>query len=92
MEHVVSAGAPVPSPCIDVCRIDAASGLCEGCLRTLDEIAAWSRLDDDAKRAVWQRLAVRRAQRPGRPPEQDHAPARGPAHGSAHEPCHDADR
>lgn len=54
----------VPSPCIDVCRIDAASGLCEGCLRTLDEIATWSGLDDDAKRAVWQRLAVRRAQHP----------------------------
>ena len=34
---------PVPSPCISVCRMDAASGLCEGCLRTLDEIAAWSR-------------------------------------------------
>ncbi|HUD31901.1 MAG TPA: DUF1289 domain-containing protein, partial [Variovorax sp.] len=26
----------VPSPCISVCRIDAASGLCTGCLRTLD--------------------------------------------------------
>ncbi len=44
---------PVPSPCINVCRMHAASGLCEGCLRTLDEIAAWGRLGDDAKRAVW---------------------------------------
>ena len=35
-----------PSPCIDVCRMDARSGWCEGCLRTLDEIAAWSTLDD----------------------------------------------
>ena len=42
----------VPSPCIDVCRMDANSGLCEGCLRTLDEIAAWSVLDDDARRAI----------------------------------------
>lgn len=53
---------PVPSPCINVCRMDAASGWCEGCLRTLDEIAAWSALDDEARRAVWQRLAERRVQ------------------------------
>jgi predicted Fe-S protein YdhL (DUF1289 family) len=51
---------PVASPCIDVCRIDASTGLCEGCLRTLDEIAAWSALDDDAKRAVWALLDERR--------------------------------
>jgi predicted Fe-S protein YdhL (DUF1289 family) len=44
---------PVPSPCINVCRMHAGSGLCEGCLRTLDEIAAWGVLGDDAKRAVW---------------------------------------
>lgn len=50
---------PVPSPCINICRIDPASGLCEGCARTLDEIAAWSRLDDAAKRAVWAALPQR---------------------------------
>lgn len=50
----------VPSPCINVCRMDAASGLCEGCLRTLDEIAAWGTMDDDGKRMVCQRLEQRR--------------------------------
>ena len=55
------AGGTLPSPCISVCRMDAASGLCEGCLRTLAEIAAWSRLDDEGKRGVWQ-LIERRAQ------------------------------
>lgn len=54
-------GAPVPSPCNDVCRIDAASGWCEGCLRTLDEIAAWGSLDEVGRRAVWQRLESRAA-------------------------------
>ena len=58
--EVPKPGAPVPSPCIDVCRINAASGLCEGCQRTLDEIASWSQLGDDDKRAVWQRIALRR--------------------------------
>ena len=54
---------PVPSPCIDVCRMDARTGLCEGCLRTIDEIIAWSRMSEDEKRAVCLRLDVRRAQR-----------------------------
>ena len=57
----VAADAPVPSPCVDVCRIDAATGLCIGCLRTRDEIAAWSSLDDAGKREVWARLDARRA-------------------------------
>ncbi|WP_428422086.1 DUF1289 domain-containing protein [Methylibium sp.] len=52
--------AAVPSPCISVCRMHAASGWCEGCLRTLDEIAAWSGLDNARKRAVWKLLPQRR--------------------------------
>ncbi|WP_255206103.1 DUF1289 domain-containing protein [Janthinobacterium sp. BJB401] len=35
------------------------SGLCEGCLRTLDEIIAWSKADDDFKRAVLAELPGR---------------------------------
>ncbi len=53
---------PVPSPCISVCRMDAHTGWCEGCLRTLDEIAAWSQLDDEARREVWVDLGRRRVQ------------------------------
>ncbi|MEO8152961.1 MAG: DUF1289 domain-containing protein [Rhizobacter sp.] len=52
--------ATVASPCISVCRMDAPSGLCTGCWRTLDEIAAWSTLDDDAKRGVWALIEQRR--------------------------------
>jgi uncharacterized protein len=55
-----TAAATAPSPCISVCRMHAASGWCEGCLRTLDEIAAWSVLDDAAKRVVWKQLPQRR--------------------------------
>ena len=51
----------VPSPCISVCRMDAASALCVGCLRTIDEIAGWGLLDDDARRSVWAEIARRRA-------------------------------
>lgn len=53
-------GVGVPSPCVRLCRIEPASGLCAGCARTLDEIAAWSRLDDTGRQAVWQRVLLRR--------------------------------
>lgn len=59
----------VASPCIDVCTLDVASGLCRGCARTLQEISDWSCLDDAGKRAVWARIAERRAQ--GLAPEPD---------------------
>ncbi len=52
-------GEPVPSPCISVCRMSAATGLCEGCFRTLDEIGSWSRLSDEGKRVVWRALGER---------------------------------
>jgi uncharacterized protein len=52
--------ATVPSPCVNVCRMHAATGWCEGCQRTLAEIAGWGGMDDAAKRAVWQLLPARR--------------------------------
>jgi len=53
----------IPSPCTNVCTIDAATGWCAGCLRTIEEIAAWGSLDNGAKRAVLKRLPARRAER-----------------------------
>jgi predicted Fe-S protein YdhL (DUF1289 family) len=49
-----------PSPCINVCRMDGATGWCEGCQRTLQEIAAWGGLGEAGKRAIWQALPARR--------------------------------
>ena len=40
--------------------MDDATGWCEGCLRTLDEIAVWGGLPDDDKRVLWQQLRQRR--------------------------------
>lgn len=51
---------PVPSPCIDVCRMHPQTGLCEGCLRTIDEIVQWSSVDDERKRTVWVEILQRR--------------------------------
>ena len=52
----------VPSPCMSVCQMDAATGLCQGCLRTLDEIGFWGSADDAFKRLVWTRIEARLAQ------------------------------
>ena len=49
----------LPSPCISVCRMDEASGLCEGCMRTLEEIAAWGMMDNRVKRLVWEEIEKR---------------------------------
>jgi uncharacterized protein len=54
----------VASPCNNVCRMDTATGWCEGCLRTIDEIVAWATLNDAEKLAVWDRLAQRRLEAP----------------------------
>jgi uncharacterized protein len=59
---------PVPSPCTGVCRMNAASGWCDGCLRSLAEIASWSQLDDAAKRRVWRLIAARRREARGAAP------------------------
>lgn len=48
------------SPCIDVCRMDAGSGLCRGCLRSLDEIAAWGGADEAKRIAILAAVARRR--------------------------------
>jgi len=42
----------VPSPCVQVCRLDGSGEVCTGCDRTLDEIRRWSRMCDAEKRAV----------------------------------------
>ncbi len=52
--------AVVPSPCINVCRMQA-SGLCEGCARTLDEIAGWASKSEADKRETWRHIEQRRA-------------------------------
>jgi prolyl-tRNA editing enzyme YbaK/EbsC (Cys-tRNA(Pro) deacylase)/predicted Fe-S protein YdhL (DUF1289 family) len=55
----IAATGDVPSPCISVCQINAVTGSCEGCFRTLDEIAGWSVATPEAKRSVWRAIAQR---------------------------------
>jgi predicted Fe-S protein YdhL (DUF1289 family) len=49
----------MPSPCVSICVIHPTTGLCEGCLRNLDEIAAWGQMPSAQQRGVWQQIQVR---------------------------------
>ncbi|MEA3130530.1 MAG: uncharacterized protein QOF46_2325 [Paraburkholderia sp.] len=53
--------ATVPSPCIDVCKIDRDTGQCIGCLRTRDEIRGWKNMTDDLRLAMIEELSHRKA-------------------------------
>ena len=51
----------VDSPCVRICVLHPRAGICVGCLRTGDEIAAWSRMSPEAQRAVRASLPAREA-------------------------------
>ena len=52
---------PIATPCIKVCIVDGESGLCLGCYRKLNEVAAWSRLTDAERDAILAELPDRRS-------------------------------
>ncbi len=50
----------VNSPCRNVCTLDAASGLCHGCWRTIDEISLWSSASNADKLSILAAVSRRR--------------------------------
>ena len=42
----------IESPCVDICQLYPASGVCLGCFRTMDVISVWVEMSDDDKREV----------------------------------------
>lgn len=50
-----------PSPCLGICIMDPRTRQCRGCLRTLEEIAAWYEASPAEKRALIGVLDARRA-------------------------------
>ena len=53
------AGSVIESPCNRVCAIDAPTGYCIGCGRTLDEIANWAVTSIEVQRAIVLQLPKR---------------------------------
>jgi uncharacterized protein len=51
----------IESPCVKICTLDARSGLCLGCGRTIDEIARWSAMSAAERRRVMGELPARLA-------------------------------
>lgn len=52
--------ARIKSPCVNICVVDPATGWCEGCLRTLNEIGSWSRYSAAEREQVMRILPARR--------------------------------
>ncbi|MBQ1500148.1 MAG: DUF1289 domain-containing protein [Sphingomonas sp.] len=57
----------IESPCVSICVMDAATGWCIGCGRTLAEIARWSETDQADRDAVMAALPARMEQLEGKP-------------------------
>ncbi len=55
----------IATPCVKVCVVDGASGLCLGCFRTLTEIAGWSRLSDAERARIMAELPERKQRQSG---------------------------
>lgn len=51
---------PVRSPCVNVCEMDEAVGLCRGCCRTQDERDWWVAYTEEQQREVLRRCEQRR--------------------------------
>ena len=60
-DHIWSR-AEIESPCIKICVIEPTSRLCTGCLRSIDEISAWSRMTPEARQAIMAELPGRKGQ------------------------------
>ncbi len=49
----------ISTPCINVCVLERATGICAGCGRTTDEIATWSRMSEGHRLAIMAALDTR---------------------------------
>lgn len=58
-DEVDAADPRASSPCIDVCTIDPRSGFCDGCRRTMDEIAWWASYPTAERRRILDELPSR---------------------------------
>ena len=49
----------VSTPCIKICTMDARSGLCAGCGRSLEEIARWGTMTEGERLRIMETLPAR---------------------------------
>lgn len=56
----MTVGPVIMSPCMNVCIMNEATGYCQGCYRTLGEIADWGRFSAAEKESIIEQLDRRR--------------------------------
>ncbi|HEX2726455.1 MAG TPA: DUF1289 domain-containing protein [Beijerinckiaceae bacterium] len=49
----------ISTPCIGICILDPDTGRCEGCGRTLEEVAGWLRMSEAERRRIMAELDAR---------------------------------
>ncbi len=49
----------VESPCIQICVVHPEERICTGCLRSIDEITRWSKMDASERTAIMEDLPSR---------------------------------
>lgn len=49
----------IESPCIKICVVHPEARICTGCLRSIEEIGAWSRMSRDERREIMEALPER---------------------------------
>lgn len=49
----------VNSPCVRLCTVHPTERICVGCFRTIEEIAAWSRMDAETRKTIMAELPAR---------------------------------
>ena len=50
------------SPCTGNCHLNNTTNTCEGCGRSINEIVEWTRMTDEEKQQVMDRLSVKQIQ------------------------------
>ena len=61
LTHLATKPININSPCINICVIDADTGFCFGCFRTIDEISDWQALTPEQKLDLLRELSDRGA-------------------------------
>ncbi len=49
----------IESPCVNVCTLDARSGVCLGCGRNIDEISRWTTMTATDRTRIMKELPTR---------------------------------
>jgi len=50
----------IESPCVNICVVHPEARICTGCLRSIDEIGAWSQMSAEDRRRIMAELPDRK--------------------------------